>query len=281
MISLMLQRLGLCLFVLFWFSCGQSQITKKQTFSRADSLRGALRPERTCFDVHFYDLQLQIFLSEQTISGSNRIVFQVKETTKRIQLDLFSQFTVDSIIWNQQGLTYQREDNVIWVDFPINLSIGTDQELIVFYHGRPNVARNPPWDGGFVWKKDKNGKPWVGVACEGHGASSWWPLKDHLSDEPDSMRMRFTIPAELECVSNGTLQSVILSDDQKWATYDWFVSYPINSYNVTLNIGDYEHFSEVYESDSIAYELDFYVLSYNLEKAKQHFRQVRTMLRCF
>ena len=263
------------------FSCAKSQTGTQTVFTHADSLRGALRPERTCFDVHFYDLQLSVNLSEQSISGNNGISFWVKEPAKTIQLDLFSQFSIDSIVWKGQKLTSKRDANAVFIDFPEQLLPQSQQTIQFYYHGKPNSAKNAPWDGGFVWKKDRNGNPWVGVACEGHGASSWWPLKDHLSDEPDSMRMRFTIPANLECVSNGTLQSVILSEDEKKATYEWFVSYPINSYNVTLNIGDYKHFSETYESDSVAYELDYYVLSYNFEKAKQHFTQVKTMLQCF
>ncbi|MBC7921857.1 MAG: M1 family metallopeptidase, partial [Ferruginibacter sp.] len=144
---------------------------------------------------------------------------------------------------------------------------------------RPAV--NPPWDGGFSWKKDSTGKPWVAVSCEGVGASLWWPCKDHPSDEPDSVRIRCQVPSSLTCVANGNLRSKRAMPGG-YAQYDWFVSYPINPYNVTLNIADYAHFTDAYAgADGAPLALDYYVLRANEKKARQHFQQVKPMLACY
>src|SRR5690606_30620900 len=151
----------------------------------------------------------------------------------------------------------------------------------VFYDGHPVTASNPPWEGGFVWSKDHNGDHWVGVACQGDGASLWWPNKDHLSDEPDSISIRITVPDPYFCVSNGRLRSKKSLPDGH-TRYDWFVSYPINNYNVTVNIAKYVHFSDTYTaSDRQILPLNYYVLPKNLEKAKNHFKMVPQMLRCY
>jgi len=149
-------------------------------------------------------------------------------------------------------------------------------KITAFYHGKPQIANRPPWEGGFVWEKDKNGKPLIGVACEVNGASLWWPVKDHLSDEPDSMKMSFTVPKGLLCVSNGQLiDSVSIGSKTK---FTWKVSYPINSYDATFYIGDYRHFSIPYKGLDTTFNLDFYVLPYNLDTARTHFRQAADML---
>ncbi len=147
------------------------------------------------------------------------------------------------------------------------------------------MAKNAPWDGGFVWRKDtttaKNA-PWVTVACEGTGASLWWPCKDHLADEPDSMRITCRVPKGLTCVSNGRFVSQQPTPDGRQTEWMWFVHYPINNYNVTLNITDYAHFADTYTArDGQKLALDYYVLPGNLERAKAHFAQVKPMLACY
>ncbi|HEX9653365.1 MAG TPA: M1 family metallopeptidase, partial [bacterium] len=144
----------------------------------------------------------------------------------------------------------------------------------------PIVAQRPPWDGGFTWEHDKAGNPWVVVTCQGTGASLWWPNKDHQADEPDSMMISITVPPGLENISNGRLRARTVLPDS-WTRCDWFVSYPINNYNVTINIGKYSHFSEWYVSNGDSLSLDYYVMPENLEKAKSHFKQVKPMMACF
>lgn len=253
----------------------------KVEFSRSDSLRGSLNPLRTAYDVHFYHLKLKIDPSDKTIAGSNDIHFQVMEDSDILQVDLFENLDIDSVIYEQQSLGFKREGNAFFIHFPETLKVGEKEKLRVYYHGKPQVAANAPWDGGFVWEKDKNGEDWVGVACEGLGASVWWPNKDHLSDEPDSMRMSFVVPENVVAVSNGQFLGKEEAETG-FVQYDWRVTYPINNYNVTVNIADYAHFSDVYASeDGEELPLDYYVLAYNEEKAKIHFEQVKPMLRCF
>lgn len=251
-----------------------------QDFTLADTLRGELSAIRSCFDVTYYDLQLTVDVANRSIEGVNHIHFRNEADFDSIQIDLFANMVIDSIRFQDQNLDFTRLFDAVFVAFPNRMAKGNEGQISVYYHGQPVIAKKAPWDGGFVWSKDSAGNPWVGVACEGTGASLWWPNKDHLSDEPDSMRISCTVPSGLMCVSNGNLESRNLKENgMEWV---WKVSYPINNYNVTLNIADYAHFDEAYISasgDSLA--LDYYVLKENLEKAKEQFKQVHKMMDCF
>ncbi|MEX0967539.1 MAG: M1 family metallopeptidase [Bacteroidia bacterium] len=249
-------------------------------FTRHDTLRGKLTAFRSCYDVRFYDLSLRIDPERQYISGSNTIHFEVEEDFTTLQVDLFSNLSIDSILFRGEQLRYVRDSNATFVTFPKRQIAGTRDQFTVYYQGAPVVANNPPWDGGFVWSRDSAGNPWVGVACEGMGASAWWPNKDHLSEEPDSMRMHFEVPEALMCVSNGTLRKAENLNDG-YIRFTWFVHYPINNYNVSVNIAMYDHFSDSMISGDESLQLDYYVLPDNLEKAKQHFQQVKPMMDCF
>lgn len=267
-------------FLLFFFSI-LAITAQAQEFTRADSLRGTLSPLRSCYDVTYYNLNLSIDIDNKSISGYNDIYFKANTDFAEFQIDLFENMEISSIEFSGAELPFRREYNAVFVQFPESFSYGRQAKIRVNYHGTPIAAKNAPWDGGFVWAKDKNDKDWVGVACEGMGASSWWPNKDHLSDEPDSMTMTFTVPKGLVCVANGRLR------EEKRITnletrYTWHVSYPINNYNVTLNIADYTHFSDTYTAeDGSILDLDYYVLPYHLDKAKKQFKQVQPMLKCF
>lgn len=254
---------------------------QESTFTRADSLRGTLTPLRTCYNVTYYDLDVKVNPMDSTISGSNTIVFKAESDFDQLQIDLFDNLEITAIVHGTDSLIYTREFNAVFVNFDTTILKGSTDAIKVYYNGRPVIAANAPWDGGFVWTKDKNNFPWIGVACEGMGASAWWPNKDHLSDEPDSMMIRITFPKGLLNVSNGRLRDVVKVDD-KWTRTDWFVASPINNYNVTVNIGRYEHFSETFtNSTDENLSLDYYVLNYNLDKAKEQFKQVKPMMACF
>jgi len=277
-------RLTLIFILTALCSFGQLGI-QKETYTRCDSLRGSLRLERTCFDVIYYDLDLTVDPKKQYIKGSNSIVFEVTEASNKIQLDLFEQYKITAIrtayTSDPQDLSYERECQAIFVNFEKALVPGKKYQVEVLYEGKPQVAERAPWDGGFVWEKDEEDNHWIGVACQGLGASSWWPNKDHLSDEPDSMRISCTVPNDLMAVSNGNLvaQAAIDSTQTK---YTWAVSYPINNYNVSLNIANYVNFSDYHISeDGDSLHLDYYVLPYNLQKAKKQFEQVKPMMACF
>ncbi len=253
-----------------------------RTFTRADSLRGYLSPIRSCYDVTYYHLDVVVNPADSSIKGSNTIRFKVVNPFKEMQVDLFANMNVDKILFEDgTPLKYSREFGAVFIYLPKELEQNTTHQIIFYYSGKPQVAKNPPWDGGFIWKKQKEGNPWVMVTCQGTGASLWWPNKDHQSDEPDSMMLSVTVPKGLEDISNGRLRSKLdLPDGQ--TQYNWFISYPINNYDVTINIGKYSHFSDVYtSSDGSKLTLDYYVLPENLAKAKKQFKQVKIMLAAF
>ena len=251
-------------------------------FTRADSLRGYLSPARTCYDVTYYHLDIAVDTSTHSIRGSNTIRFNVVHPFDKMQVDLFPNMNVDSILFEDgTRLSYSRECGAVFILVPGRLQQGTEHQIVFYYSGTPQVAENPPWDGGFIWKRDKEGNPWIMVTCQGTGASLWWPNKDHQSDEPDSMLLSVTVPSNLEDISNGRLRSKIELPGGH-TQYNWFISYPINNYDVTVNIGRYAHFSDVYTSrDGSKLTLDYYVMPENLQKAKKQFMEVKTMLACY
>ncbi len=257
----------------------QKDFYKTYTFTKADTLRGMLRPERNCYDVTFYDLSVKVDVDKRYLSGYVDIFYKAKSDFNRLQIDLFANMQLDRIVFQNKELKFQRVENAVFVDFPKQKS-GTPGNFRVYYQGAPAEAQNPPWDGGFVWAKDDKGNPWVGVACEGDGASLWWPCKDHLSDEPDSMSIRVEVPNGLTCVANGNLRGTYRIGD--YTRYDWFVSYPINNYNVSVNIAKYTYFSDVNTAkDGQKLSLDYYVIPSNARKAKEHFKQVQQVLACY
>ena len=251
---------------------------KYYRFSQADTLRGAMSPLRDCYDVAYYRLEVKVDPKSKTIAGQVGIFAKATRSFTRLQIDLFPEMNIKSIKYQGKKLDYEREHAAVFIDFPEEI---TGEFVIdVSYHGTPIVAEFAPWDGGFIWAEDDNDNPWIGVACEGMGASSWWPNKDHLSDEPDSMDIIVEVPSELMCVSNGDLMDV--KKNGKTTTYHWKVDYPINNYNVTLNIADYVHFSdEVKSQDGEILPIDYYVLRDNEEKAKEHFAQTAGVLEAF
>ncbi|NJN24575.1 MAG: M1 family metallopeptidase [Cyclobacteriaceae bacterium] len=253
-----------------------------QVFTRKDSLRGTLSPVRNSYDVTYYALDVTVDPGAKTISGSNTIYFTLTTATDKIQIDLFENMDIAGI-WlnNVEELRFEREYDAVFISLGSILPAGSMHHIEVKYGGKPQVALLPPWDGGFVWATDTTGHPQVAVACQGTGASLWWPNKDHQSDEPDSMMISVTVPKDLQNISNGRLRHVSKAK-KGWTRYDWFVSYPINNYNVTLNIGKFAHFDDLYiseQGDSLT--LNYYVLPQELDKAKAQFAQVRPMMDFF
>lgn len=248
-----------------------------QSITRRDTLQGGLRPERTSFDVQRYDLNITIDPDKRYISGYNDITFSVVEKTQKIQLDLFENMKVDSIVFEGKMLAYKRDNDAVFITFPKQLK--KDNEYIVRFHysGKPLVAKRAPWDGGFVFSKDGNGKPWIAVAVQGTGASLWYPVKDHQTDEPDrGASIKVAVPNGLMNVSNGRLKG---SSDLKngYTRWDWEVKNPINNYCITVNIADYAHIHESHNG----LDLDYYVLKANEETARKHFEEVKPMMDCF
>lgn len=261
--------------MLFVFGCtsflsNAQMLNRRVEFSRADSLRGYLSDTRSSYDINYYHLSVQVDIGRKFISGSNLFRFTVLKDIKRLQFDLFDHLRIRRIVYRGIELPFSREYNAVFIDFPQTISKGSIDEFTVFYDGNPIIAKKAPWDGGFVFSKDQAGNPWVAVACQGFGASSWWPVKDHQSDEPDSMQISVSVPAGLMDVSNGRLRSVINQSDG-YVQYNWAVTYPINSYNVSLNIADYASFQDNFDGANGKLTLDYYVLRENLEQAKAQF----------
>lgn len=248
-----------------------------QTFTRRDSLQGGLRPERTSFDVQRYDLNIKVDPGKKFISGYNDITFKVVENTTKIQLDLFENMTIDSIVVKGNIVRYKRDNDAVFITFSQPLKKGSEEKLRFYYSGNPLIAKNAPWDGGFVFSNDADGKPWIGVAVQGTGASLWYPVKDTQTDEPDKgATIKVAVPNGLMDVSNGRFLG---SEDLKngYTRWDWEVTNPINNYNITLNIADYAHIHD--NLDGL--DLDYYILRKNEDKARKQFEEVKPMMECF
>lgn len=270
----------LVFFIFLSFSSNAQNASKKQ-FTRADSLRGAQSPERTAYDINYYHLNLRVDPGKQFISGQNLFRFTATRDFSRLQFDLFKNMEIKRILYKNQEIPYYREFDAVFIDFPETIKKDAIEEFVVVYSGFPKVAKNAPWDGGFVFKKDSLGNPWVGVAVQGIGASLWWPNKDQQADQIDSMMISIAVPDSLMNVSNGQFKGKEGLNDG-YTRYDWLVSYPINPYNVTLNIAKYDHFGDEFQGEGGKLTLDYFVLPANIEKAKRHFSEnVPAMLSCF
>ena len=255
-------------------------LNAQPSFTRQDTLRGAITPERAWWDLTYYHLDIRVNPADSTIAGSNTIQYRVLAPGQRMQIDLQAPMKVEKVVQNGKTLSFQQDGNAWFVELPDPRKPGAIETVAVHYSGRPQVARNPPWDAALSWRTDDNGKPFVATSCQGDGASLWWPCKDHMYDEPDSMLISVRVPAGLMDVSNGRLRGIENNGDGT-KTYHWFVDNPINNYGVNVNIGDYVHFSETYQGEKGELDCDYYVLPYNLEKAKEQFRDVPRMLAAF
>lgn len=276
-----LRLIFVIIFFLISFHVSHSQSFTPLTPTRADSLRGFLSENRQSFDVKFYALDILIDTNHKSINGIVDIYFEVLKPLDSLQLDLFKNMEIEKIESSTgDELKFSRELNTFYVNLGKQLPQEKLSHIRIHYYGKPRIAPMAPWDGGFVWTYDKNGDLWISTAVQGLGASSWYPCKDHQSDKPDSVSIRVTVPDGFQNISNGRLRSV--EEVSNGVTYEWFVSNPINTYNVCLNIGKFDHFEDVYiNADSDTLTLDYYVKSYNLAKAIPHFEQVTPMLECF
>lgn len=253
---------------------------RQNGFTRADSVRGMLTPLRTCYDVLFYELDVTIDPGNRLVSGHTVIRFRSLAPSDSIQIDLYANMKIEKILYRQQELSYSRAYNAVFVHLPEPLHTGAIEEIDIYYAGKPQLPEIEIMSGGFFWMQNREGKPWIESVCQGAGASLWWPCKDHLSDEPDSMKISITVPRELDEISNGRLLKKTVVPDNK-VRYDWYVSYPINNYNVAVNIGDYVHFTDQYIRGHDTLALNYHCMPYNLSKAKQLFQYVKPMLTLF
>jgi aminopeptidase N len=249
-------------------------------FTRQDTLRGSITPERAWWDLTYYHLDITVNPADSTIHGTNTVTYRVLKSNNRMQIDLQEPMKLTNVLLDNRSLKFTRDGNVYWIEIAGEQEPGKIYSVVLTFDGKPRVSTRPPWVGGITWKKDKNGLPFIASACQGDGASLWWPCKDHMYDEPDSMLISVNVPENLIDVSNGRLRSVV-KNKNKTRTFNWFVANPINNYGVNINIADYTHFSEVYKGEKGPLDCDYYVLKENLEKAKEQFKQAPMMLAAF
>jgi len=278
----------LSLSLLFFSNVFSQLLDDKKIFTHADSLRGTYGRGRDWWDVLKYDIHASFNYNDSSITGCNYITYKVLKNQDFMQIDIQKPLLVDSAAWiNSKGyrqpvhLFISRRDGnaLIFYKLP-DQAINTINTFVIYYHGKPRVAVHPPWDGGLILKKDSKGNPWISIACQGLGASVWYPCKDHQNDEPDSAAMHITCPDTLVCVGNGRFKGRVQNSDRT-ATYNWAVSSPINNYCIIPYIGKYVHFSEVYKGEEGDLDMDYWVLEENLEKAKEQFKDAPRMMKAF
>ena len=272
--------LNIVLFSLSIQLTAQGIFQEKNNFTRQDTLRGTITPERSWWDLNYYHLDIKVDPEKKTIKGSNTVGYTVLKSNKLMQIDLQEPMEITAVKQNNKSLDFSREGNAYFIELKKKQKPGKVNYITIEYEGNPKVAIRAPWDGGLSWEKDENGIDFIATSCQGLGASVWWPNKDHMYDEVDSMLMSVNVPKHLVNVSNGRLRNVIEKNDNT-KTYQWFVSNPINNYGVNINIGDYVNFSEKYDGEKGILDIDYYVLRDNLEKAKEQFKQVPMMLDAF
>jgi aminopeptidase N len=273
----MLKKLfSLCLL----FSPYLSNAQKQTTFTHADTLRGAITPERAWWDLTYYHLNVKPNAKDSTLTGSTVINYKVLQPNQTIQVDLQEPLKIDKVVQDGQVLTYKRDGNAFFITLVKKQEKGKSESIEIFYSGRPRLAKRPPWDGGVQWVPDGKGNTIISTSCQGLGSSVWWPCKDHMYDEPDSMMVSITVPKAMTDVSNGKLRSVVENNDGTH-TFNWAVVNPINNYGVNMNVANYVSWTETYKGEKGDLPLSFYVLPENLEKAKTQFKQANQMLKAF
>ena len=256
-----------------------SLISVSQNFTRQDTLRGSITPQRAWWDLTYYHLDILVDPEKKYLKGSNTVQYKVLETSKEMQIDLQKPLKITRIVQDNKDLDYRLEGYSYFIKLKKNQKKGQIKSLKIFYEGTPKVAIRPPWDGGLTWTRDSNGKHFIASSNQGIGASIWWPNKDHMYDEVDSMLISVNVPKNLINVSNGRLRSI--EDFGETKTFNWFVSNPINNYGVNINIGDYISFSEVYDGEKGDLDMIYYVLRDNIERAKTQFKDAIKMMQAF
>jgi aminopeptidase N len=254
-------------------------LQEKSNFTRQDTLRGSITPERAWWDLTYYHLDIEVKPNEKFISGKNTIQYKVLASNQVMQIDLQAPMEITKVTQDGKPCAIKRDGNVFYIMLD-KQTVGDLNTIEISYKGHPKEAKRAPWDGGFSWKKDNNGKHFIATSCQGLGASVWWPNKDHMYDEVDSMLISITNPKGLTNVSNGRLRKLVENDNDT-VTSHWFVSNPINNYGVNVNIGNYVNFSEVYKGEKGDLDMDYWVLKDNLEKAKEHFKDAPKMMKAF
>lgn len=273
--------LGVCLLSIIGVS-GQTELFgKDDRFSRQDSLRGGITPERAWWDLQHYDLKVFVDIEKKSLKGTNTITYMVLESNQLMQIDLQEPMKITKVTQNGKELKFKSDGNAHFISLDKDQKAGDIQKISIEFEGVPTEAKNAPWDGGFTWTTDSNGKPFIANANQGIGASIWWPCKDHGYDEPDNgLLLSIKVPGDLVAVGNGRLQHQKL-DKMGNQMFVWKVVNPINNYGVNINIGDYVNFSEKYQGEKGELDMDYWVLRENEEKAKVQFKDALRTIEAF
>lgn len=274
-------RFSICLFLLSCLMTSSNFVVAQSanpesanSVTDQERLRGSVTPERAWWDLLHYHLQLEIFPETRTLRGSNTIAFKALQAGRRMQVDLQKPLEITKVLHGGEELDFERQGNVHWINFKEPIDAGTFDHVVVFYEGKPVESKNPPWSGGFSWRRDEHGKHFIATSCQGIGASIWWPCKDHGYDEPDDgMKISVTVPEELVAVSNGRLQQTVHDKEDGTKTYHWVVTSPINNYGVNVNVGNYVNFSDTYSGEFGSLDLDYWVLDHQRDTAEAHFKE--------
>ena len=281
---------SILLFSILLFSCQNSDLTSRENRPHGSQynlpeltpnnyLMGYLNENRSSYRVSYYDINIDFDIKKKSINGFVLIKAESLKDLNKIQVDLAENLDIQKIVYNNEELVFSRELDAVLIDFPETINKGSIFDIQIHYSGVPQSADNPPWAGGFTWSKDKDGRDWIAVSCEGEGARIWWPNKDHITAEGDSVRMAYTVPANMVAVGNGNLRSVKTTGDK--TTYEWFVSNPINNYNISVQIGNYISVQDTLMKDNKIHYLNHYVLDYNKELASNYFSQSKEVLRFY
>ncbi|HEY5408978.1 MAG TPA: M1 family peptidase, partial [Ginsengibacter sp.] len=261
-----------------------------QQYTHADTLRGSNGPGRDWWDATKYDLHVKFNLDDSTISGYNVISFKALKSDSIMQIDLQEPMVIDSIqylfkmtdrkveIFSPHNI--KKDGNAYFINLRNSANNNATHFLTVYYHGKPRIAKRPPWDGGITWTRDKQGNPWITITCQGLGASVWYPCKDYQGDEPDSAEMHIIAPSDLIAVSNGRMRNKIDNGNGTTIT-TWAVVNPINNYDFIPYIGKYVHFGEIYNGLKGPLTMDYWVLDSDLVKAKKQFKEAPRMMKAF
>jgi aminopeptidase N len=273
----MIKIISVLIFIVF---CTTAAFSQKEIFTRQDTLRGSITAERAWWDLTYYHLQVKVNPADSSFAGSNLIGYRVIEPNGLMQIDLQPPMKITRITQDGISQKFTKDGNAWFIQLSAKQKQGEINNLTVEFEGKPKISKRLPWDGGVNWGRDEDGNPFIVTANQGDGASLWWPCKDHPYDEPDSMLISVTVPEPLVNVSNGRLRKQEQHPNGT-ATFHWFVSNPINNYGVNINVGNYVHFGEKYKGEKGNLDCDYWVLAYNLEKAREHFKQVPQMLEAF
>jgi len=242
-------------------------------------LIGNLNENRSSYRVSFYDINIDFNIDNKSLDGFVRVKAESIKDLDKLQIDLAENLNIKKITHKNQNLSYSREFDAVLINFKSIIKKDSIFEFTVFYEGIPQGAENPPWAGGFTWSKDKDGRDWIAVSCEGEGARIWWPNKDHITAEGDSVRMAYTVPSDLVAVGNGKLKSIKKLGDK--TTYEWFVRNPINNYNISVQIGNYVAVQDTFLKGKDTHLMNHYVLDYNKELASNFFPQSKEVIRFY